>query len=122
MSGSVFVELRFWALMLMSFGVPTALYFTLHRRRAISPRTVLLLGLTLVGVAAADTSLLRSLQIEAAKTASTLDDFFASEMAIGLYLVPALFGGVGIDLISSVLRAHLQAAEHRYRSERKDGR
>lgn len=120
MSGSVFVELHFWVLMLMSIGVPAALYATLHRRRAISPRTVLLLGLTLVGVAAADTSLLRGLQVEAARTPSSIDDFFASEMAIGFYLVPALFGGVGIDLISSVLRAHLQAAEHRYRSERRD--
>lgn len=120
MSGSVFVELHFWVLILISFGVPAGLYATLRRRRAISPRTVLLLGLTLVGIAATDTSLLRGLQIDAARTASRLDDFFTSEMAIGLYLVPALFGGVGIDLISSVLRGHLQAAEHRYRSERRD--
>ena len=115
MTASVFAELRFWVLVLVSFVLPACLYALLHRRRAISQRTALLLGLTLVAIAAADTGLLHSLQMD---TSSSRDDFFTSEMAIGLYLVPALFGGVGIDLISSVLRNHLQAAEHRHRSER----
>jgi EamA domain-containing membrane protein RarD len=115
------VELRFWALIALSLAVPVGLYALLRRRRAISTRTTLLLGVTLVTVAAVDTGLLHSLASGAAQTVTKLDDVFASEMAIGLYLVPALFGGVGIDLISTVLRNHLQAAEHRHRSGHKGG-
>lgn len=110
------VELRFWALIVLSLAVPTGLYLLLRKHRAISPGTTLLLGATLVAVAAVDTGLLHSLASGAASSLTHLDDLFASEMAIGLYLVPALFGGVGIDLISTVLRNHLQAAEQRYRS------
>lgn len=119
MTNPVFMEVRFWALILMSLVLPACLYAMLHTRRAISQRTVLLLGLTLVGIAAADTGLLRSLQTEALRTASVLDDFFASEMAIGFYVVPALFGGIGIDLVSSVLRNHLRAVEQQHRRERR---
>ncbi|MDM0005767.1 hypothetical protein QTI51_21090 [Variovorax sp. J22G73] len=115
------VELRFWALIALSLAVPVGLYALLRKRRAISTRTTLLLGVTLVTVAAVDTGLLHSLASGAAQTVTKLDDVFASEMAIGLYLVPALFGGVGIDLISTVLRNHLQAAEHRHRSGHKGG-
>lgn len=115
------VELRFWALIALSMAVPVGLYALLRKRRAISTRTTLLLGVTLVTVAAVDTGLLHSLASGAAQTVTKLDDVFASEMAIGLYLVPALFGGVGIDLISTVLRNHLQAAEHRHRSGHKGG-
>lgn len=110
------VELRFWLLIVLSLAVPAGLYALLRRRGAISSGTTLLLGVTLVAVAAIDTGLLHSLASGAASTVTKLDDVFASEMAIGLYLVPALFGGVGIDLISTVLRSHLQAAEHRYRA------
>jgi EamA domain-containing membrane protein RarD len=115
------VELRFWALIALSLAVPVGLYALLRKRRAISTRTTLLLGVTLVTVAAVDTGLLHSLASGAAQTVTKLDDVFASEMAIGLYLVPALFGGVGIDLISTVLRNHLQVAEHRHRSGHKGG-
>jgi EamA domain-containing membrane protein RarD len=115
------VELRFWALIALSLAVPVGLYALLRKRRAISTRTTLLLGVTLVTVATVDTGLLHSLASGAAQTVTKLDDVFASEMAIGLYLVPAMFGGVGIDLISTVLRNHLQAAEHRHRSGHKGG-
>lgn len=121
MTETALVELRFWALIVLSLAVPVGLYALLRKRRAISPGTTLLLGVTLVTVAAVDTGLLHSLASGAASTVTRLDDVFASEMAIGLYLVPALFGGVGIDLISTVLRNHLQAAEHRYRSGHKGG-
>ena len=118
MTETGFVELRFWSLIVLSLAVPTGLYMLLRKHRAISPGTTLLLGVTLVAVAAIDTGLLHSLASGAASTVTRLDDLFASEMAIGLYLVPALFGGVGIDLISTVLRNHLQAAEHRHRAGR----
>jgi hypothetical protein len=121
MTETGWVELRFWVLILLSLAVPTGLYALLYKRRAISSGTTLLLGVTLVTVAAVDIGLLHSLASGAGSTATKLDDVFASEMAIGLYLVPALFGGVGIDLISTVLRNHLQAAEHRYRSGEKGG-
>ena len=50
------------------------------------------------------------------------DNFFDSELAVRLYLIPALFGGIGIDLVSSVFRRHLEAAEHRYKSDKREPR
>jgi hypothetical protein len=111
---SVFVQLSFWALILFSMVLPICMFLMLHKRRAISPATVLLLGLTLVCISGADVGLLHSIQNEVQLTPSSLDDMFASEMAIGLYLVPALFGGIGINLITNVLQDHLHAAESRY--------
>jgi hypothetical protein len=120
LTGSVFVELRFWLLVVVSVVLPLALFLGLHKRRAISPRSVFWLGLTLVAIAATDVAMMRSLQLAAAQSPSHLDDFLASEVAVGLYLIPALFGGIGIDLISSVFRRHLEAAEHRYSAGRRE--
>ncbi|MDM0115450.1 hypothetical protein QTI66_25100 [Variovorax sp. J22R133] len=122
MTGSVFVELRFWIAVVASFVVPLCLYLSLRKRRAISSGSVFWLGLTLVVIAAADVSMLHGLQAAASKSPSHFDNFFDSELAIGLYLIPALFGGIGIDLVSSVFRRHLEAAEHRYKSDKHESR
>ncbi|MEJ8853110.1 hypothetical protein WKW79_00930 [Variovorax robiniae] len=119
MTGSVFVELRFWVAVIVSFVVPLCLYLSLRKRRAISPASVFWLGVTLIVIAAADVCMLHGLQMATSKSTSRFDNFFDSELAVGFYLIPALFGGIGIDLVSSVFRRHLEAAEHRYKSDKK---
>jgi hypothetical protein len=54
-------------------------------------------------------------------SASFIDDaLFASELSLALYLLPALFGGIGINLVSHVLVNHLVQAEKRFKSEHAD--
>jgi hypothetical protein len=121
MSVTVFVEARFWLLVVLSFVVPVAIYVGLLAKRAISPIAVLLLGLTMVLVAALDVYLLQSLAEMAKVTSSLVDDaMFLSELSIGLYVLPALFAGVGINVISHVLIRHLDQAERRFESDQRD--
>jgi hypothetical protein len=118
MSLSVFVELEFWLLVALSVVVPVAIYWGLLVTRAVSQWTVLVLGLALVLVAAVDLYLLQHLAAMARATASLADDaVFASEITIGLYVLPALFAGVGVNVISHVLVRHVTNAENRFDSE-----
>ena len=119
MSGSVFVEVRFWLLVFITLVAPLAMYVLLRHQRAVSRASVLLLGLTLVVIAAVDVWLLHGLQAAAIKNLSRLDDFLDSEVTLSLYLIPALFGGVGIDLVSTVIRQHLLRIERHHRQHRR---
>jgi len=119
MTGSVFVELRFWLLMFMTVVAPLGIYLVLRHRRAVSRASVLLLGVALVFIAAVDVFLPHGLQNAAAHNISDLDDFLDSEVTLGLYLIPALFGGVGIDLVSTIIRQHLLHIERRHRQHRR---
>ncbi|HNG51566.1 MAG TPA: hypothetical protein PLP08_18395, partial [Plasticicumulans sp.] len=104
MPHSVFVEIRFWLLVLCSLIVPSAIYVTLYLRRAVSPLTVLVLGLVLLLVAGLDVYLLQSIGNTAMQTPSLADDkLFVSELSMALYLLPLTFGGIGVNLISHVL-------------------
>lgn len=119
MSATVFVELKFWLLVLFSFVAPVAVYTGLLVKRAVSPHTVLVLGLALVAIAALDLYLLQELAAMAGATSSAVDDaVFLSELSVSLYLLPALFAGVGINLISHVLVRHLNEAERSFENER----
>jgi hypothetical protein len=54
-------------------------------------------------------------------TPSLADDkIFVSEVSIALYLLPAMFGGIGINLLSHVLISHLYSAEKRFKKEHPD--
>lgn len=118
MSNSVFVELRFWLLVLCSLVAPLAIYTAMLVKRAISRKTVLLLGVVLVGIAGLDVYLLQILSAKARLTPSLADDWlFSSELSMALYLLPLLFGGVGVNLVSHVLTQHLREAEARYDAE-----
>ena len=44
---------------------------------------------------------------------------FLSEISLALYLLPAMFGGIGINVISHILVRHLSEAEDEYRQERR---
>jgi glucan phosphoethanolaminetransferase (alkaline phosphatase superfamily) len=121
MNTTVFTEMRFWLLVLFSGVLPFAIYWILLVKRAVSRTTVLLLGLSLVAIAGVDVYLLQSLANQAKLTASIADDaVFVSEVSIALYLLPAMFGGIGINIISHVLVSHLIEAETRFKAENRD--
>ncbi|GAA0748387.1 hypothetical protein LRH25_13010 [Ideonella azotifigens] len=114
MHASVFVELRFWLLVLFSLMAATGIYLAMMRR-SVSRLAVLGFGLALVLIAGIDVYLLQSLSNLARHTPSLTDDtVFLSELSIGLYLLPALFAGIGINVVSHVLIQHLSAAERRF--------
>lgn len=121
MSFTVFVELKFWLLVAFSLVAPVVIYGVLLVKRAVSRVTVLLLGLVLVAIAGFDLYLLQSLAAMAKVSSSLTDDaVFLSELTIGLYLLPALFAGVGMNLISHVLIRHLEEAERQFEREHPD--
>jgi len=121
MPSSVFPELRFWLLIAFSLVLPCSIYAVLLFRRAVSSGTVLALGLLLIVLAGLDVYLLQSLSHLAAKTASVVDDaVFLSEVGLALYVLPVLFGGIGVNLVSHVLVRHLTQAERRFDAEHRD--
>ncbi|MBS0454995.1 MAG: hypothetical protein JSS14_27165 [Proteobacteria bacterium] len=112
---TVFVEQRFWALVLFSVVLPAAIFVTLFVRREFSKRAVLIFGLLLICLAAVDIVLLHALSVSARKTASLADDLvFASELRIALYILPAAFGTLGINMVSHVLMHYLKQKELRF--------
>ncbi len=122
MSQSVFVELRFWALVVFSLVLPAGLYAGLLATRSISRGAVLAFGVVLVLVAGVDVYLLQTLASLARGTHSLADDaLFLSEIRIALYVLPLMFGGIGVNLISHVLLRHLFEAETRFEREHREG-
>lgn len=121
MQSSVFIELRFWFLLVLSGVAPIAIYYGLLVRRAVSSGTVLVLGLLLTVIAGVDVYLLQWLSHLAAKTTSAVDDaVFVSEVRVALYVLPVLFGGIGVNLVSHVLLRHLAQAERRFDTEHRN--
>lgn len=121
MNLSVFLELRFWLLIVFSVVVPAVIYGSLLATRSISRTAVLCFGVALVLIAGVDVYLLQTLAVLAKKTASLTDDaVFTSELTIALYVLPVVFGGIGVNLISHVLLRHLNEAEGRFDREHRD--
>lgn len=121
MSYSVFTEARFWFMVAISVVLPFGIYTMLMVKRAISRSTVLLLGFLLLAIAGLDVYFLRSLSASAAATPSLADDaLFVSELSVAFYLLPALFGGLGINIISHSLIGHLAEAQRRFTQEHPD--
>lgn len=115
---SVFSEIRFWLMLLVSVVLPIAIYGLLLFKRAVSRWTALLLGLTLVTIAGFDVFVLQTLASASRLTPSLADDaVFFSEISMALYLFPAMFGGIGVNIISHVLLRHLDEAERRFAAE-----
>ncbi len=114
MSDTVFVEFKFWALIIFSIVLPACIYWRLLVARAISRFTVLLFGVVLVALSAIDVYLLQRLGTEAKLSSSLFDNsVFDSEVSLALYLLPALLAGIGINLVSHVLVGHLVEAERK---------
>lgn len=120
MNNIVFLKLEFWLLVASSLLLPGWICWFLLSRRAISKKTVFLSGIVMLLLAALDLVLLPALYNEAKQSPSLMDDMvFASSYSIALYLLPLLSAGLGVNLISHVLRAHLSFAELRYDEEHK---
>jgi hypothetical protein len=112
MTQTVFVELEFWLLILFSLVVPPLIIWWLLAVRRISRGHVLMVGLLMVAMAGFDVYLLQILKRESIQTPSTADDVvFNSEITLGLYLLPALLAGIGVNVTSHVLLQHLSDAE-----------
>jgi hypothetical protein len=121
MTATVFTEIKFWLLILFSVVLPFGIYAVLMAKRAVSRRTVLFFGLVLVFIAGVNVYLLQSLRAMAGLTPSLADDhLFLSELSLALYLLPAMFGGIGINVISHVLVEHLAEAEKEFRRKHPD--
>jgi len=120
MEESVFLKAEFAALIIFSLAAPFAIYLYLVRIRTIARFAVLLFGAAMMILAALDVYLLQVLAVYARESASVLDDkIFGSELSTALYIFPALFAGIGVNIISHVLIAHLQKAEGQYDREHK---
>lgn len=119
-SNTVFTEIRFWLLIVFSVILPFLIYGVLMAKRAISRLAVLLLGVTLVLIAGVDVYLLHSLAAEIKRNTATADDAtFINEVSLALYLLPALFAGIGINVVSHILVSHLVEAEERFKQEKR---
>lgn len=68
-----------------------------------------------------DVYLLQSLASAARQTPSLSDNtLFVSELSTALYLLPAMIGGIGVNMTSHVLIQHLFDAERRFESARQN--
>ena len=120
-SNTIFTEAEFWALIAFSVILPFLIYWRLLSKRAIAQSTILLLGLALVAIAGVDVYLLQRLAVLVKLSRSLSDDaIFLSELSLALYFLPALFGGIGINLVSHVLLKHLAQAEKRFENANSD--
>ena len=121
MSNSVFFEFRFWLLVAFSLVLPVAIYVVLLATRSISRPAVLAFGVVLVLMAGVDVYLLQTLKSLAHASPALADDsLFNTYMSTALYVLPAVFGGIGVNLISHVLLRHLAEAEERFDREHTD--
>ena len=112
---SVFLEKEFLALIAFSIAFPILIYFAIWHKRSISRATVVLFGVALIVLAGLDVFLLRILADMAKHTLSSIDKgLFNSEISVALYLLPALYAGTGINLISHILISHLTVAEKKF--------
>jgi hypothetical protein len=123
MNNSVFVEIQFFMLIACTFVLPIGIYSYMMWKRSISRKVVLLFGVLLIAVSGGNIFLLHLLRILARETPSLLDDsIFASEMSVALYLIPAIFAGIGVNIISHILISHLAEAEKKFDKEHKERR
>lgn len=115
MISSAFFEIEFSLLIVFSIILPAAIYGYMMWKKAISRKTVLFFAITLIAISGVSIYLLQRLNVIAKASLSLLDDrIFASEISIALYLLPLLFAGIGVNLISDILIRHLTDAERKY--------
>jgi len=114
MEQTVFVEVKFWLLVLFSLVAPMGIVWFCLTMHAVSRGHLLTLGLVMVAIAGFDIYLLQALTRMSRVTPSLADDaVFDSEITVALYVLPALLAGVGVDLVSHVLIQHLTDAQRR---------
>jgi hypothetical protein len=112
MNESVFVEAEFVLLIACSLLLPSLVYGYMTWKRAINRSRLMLFGVGLILLSGINLILLRRLAALARDSPSLLDDkIFTSEVSIALYLLPAIFAGIGANIVSHVLIAHSTDAE-----------
>ena len=112
MGTTAFAEMEFWLLVIMSMVAPMLLWRLLHSKRTPTRSTIFSLGLVLVVISGTAFYLLQTLAAQSKQSPSLADDaLFASELTLSLYLLPALFAGIGINLISDRLIRHLRDSD-----------
>jgi len=108
-------EVEFFFLVVTSLLLPAGIYTTLLLKKSISQWTVLVLALVLIALSGVDLVLLQKLAEKAKLSSSAFDDrVFVTELSMALYLLPAVFAGIGINLVSHVVIRHLNRAESRF--------
>lgn len=108
-------EVDFFLLVTTSLLLPAGIYATLLLKRSISQWTVLVLALVLITLSGIDFVLLQKLAEKAKLSSSAFDDrMFVMELSMALYLLPAVFAGIGVNLVSHVVIRHLNLAESRF--------
>jgi hypothetical protein len=112
MQESVFLDVQFFLLVIVSVIAPISAYIVMLRRRLASRGVILAFGSVLVIMAGINVYLLGWLSDAAKQTPSKVDDeVFASAVSLALFLFPAVFAGIGIHIISHVMIRHLDDAE-----------
>ena len=122
MGTTAFAELEFWLLVIMSMIAPLLVWRVLHSKRAPSRSSIFSLGLILVAISGTAFYLLQTLAAQSKQSPSLADDvLFASELTLSLYLLPALFAGIGINLISDRLIRHLRDSDDAFGRDGENG-
>lgn len=109
------LELELVLLVVFSLVIPAGVYAFLYGRLSISRWTVLAFAVLLIVLAGVDVGLLQSLT-EKARGSPGLPgvQLFSDQLALVLYVLPAAFAGLGVNLLSHVLVNHLNEAERRF--------
>jgi hypothetical protein len=112
----VFIQVDVLALIIFSFLLPVGIYAYKMWKKAISRISVLLLGIILIVISGIDVFLLQHLtrMVEASPTPNM---FSTHEISVALYLLPLLFAGIGLNMISHILITHLADAEKEFDRE-----
>lgn len=122
MGATAFAELEFWLLITLSMAAPLLVWRVFHSKKTASRRTIFVFGLVLVAISGTAFYLLQILANQSKHSPSLADDtLFASELTLSLYLLPALFAGIGINLISDRLIRHLNDLEDTSRHDAGSG-
>ncbi|MGD0493062.1 MAG: hypothetical protein ABSC32_16105 [Steroidobacteraceae bacterium] len=101
---STFIEGEFVVLVLVSALIAALIYRALWSRRPLSRTRALIFGLTLIVLAGVDVFLLRMLASLSRVSGSIFDRFvFDSELTVALYILPTLFAGTGINVVSHLV-------------------
>lgn len=114
LSESALLGPEFVLLIACSIVAPILVYWLMWSRRRISRAAVVFFGISLIVLAGLDVGLLRILASLASRSHGGIDDaVFNSELSVALYLLPTLFAGTGINLVTHVLIQHVAIAERR---------
>jgi len=119
MGKSIFFDIEFILLVASSLVIPIAIYVYLFKKQAISRISILLFASVLIALSAVDVYLLQSLAASAKSSLSAAEDnVFSSGLSIALYILPAVFAGIAVNLVSHILSRHLDEAELEFRHKK----